>query len=187
MSDRIYLIIIAVLVGYVIFLQQCQQPEIVEVPGEPVVTTDTLQLPPDTVRVPGPVQYVEIPVPAPSDSTEDGVRTYRQPYSDAWMTATFEAKVRGTLLDWNFEYVPITRQITKPSYIIRNTITPVHFTRGSEPVGTNLLLGAGLKGNLMEQSFELKAGIDRKDYIYLGEYDPMLKKYGFTIIRKFSF
>lgn len=187
MKDRTYLIIIVVLLGYIVFIQQCATPDVIEVPGEPVVTTDTLYLPSDTVIVEGPTQYVNIPIPVPYDSS-GGVRSYRQPYADAWISGTFYAQVKGTLLDWNLEYTPFQRVINETVYVVRNTVTPIRIQPlPGQRGGTNLLLGAGLSGNIDQQSIQINAGIDRGKYIYLADYDPMLKKYGFTIIRKFSF
>ena len=186
MDSKIYLGVIVLLLGYIMFLQQCRSPEVITEPGErvTVVHRDTVQLPPDTVFVEGPTQIIQIPVPEPT--VEDTIRTYRQPYRDQFLSAYFQVRTSGYLVDWEFEYTPRVPHIRQKEIQIINRFTTVPTIVRARP-GTNLLLGTEFSGNMDQQSVSGLTGIDRRSYIYMVRYDPFQKEVGLSVVRKFGF
>lgn len=189
------------LVGYIIFLQQCSSPEVIREKGEVEVHRDTITVvQTDTVWMEGPTQVIEVPVPAPTLVRESSpsfenrsepcqqLRDYSQPFTNSYASGTMYARTRGWLESWRLELVPRVRQIdnTKKEYINKVVSVPTYY-QDSGPGSTELLLGAGLEGNLEQQSIVGTAGISRRQYNYQYQYDLFLKTHQFSIIRKFSF
>lgn len=190
-----YLLIIAVLVGYIIFLQQCRSPETPEpeVEQETVVHRDTVTVErTDTVWVEAPEQIISLEVPATPDTvyadsaSGDSLREYTRPFSNEYASGSLWAAVEGHLRDWELEFIPKVRQITRERQIRYNQVVsvPQYYTR---PSNTSLSLGVELSGNPNQQSVSALAGIRRNSYEYRYRYDPLLKHHGFSIARYFSF
>lgn len=103
--------------------------------------TVTVNLPVPTATPTGETAYVPRAQPSPGDSTETeetektsdpgmvevAVNDYTETYQDSLITATFNARVAGEMLSWNFEYElifpTITRTITE-TVTITNTVQP---------------------------------------------------------------
>jgi hypothetical protein len=182
MNDKFYLIVIVLLLGYIIFLQQCRTPE----PGEPVVEVrvDTLWADADTVYVQADTQYVEIPVPVPTIE-DDSVSVYRQSYNDNFLSAYLIARVHGRLLGWQMEYVPRMAHITRTQLITNTTtITTPYYQRRFLPE-RNWRLLVGVEGYAPEPGASVLGGFSRNDYVYLYRYDLFHSTHGFSIIRQF--
>jgi hypothetical protein len=122
-NGALILLVIAVL--YIIFLRECKKPEPCPPVGQvlvsqktwdsiqiianmpPVTIIDTFYLKGDTVWVSSPLP---VPVPDPEDST---INNYSDSLVNENINVWIDFRLRGTLLDRNWHYIPIITEITK--------------------------------------------------------------------------
>ena len=151
--------IIAVLLGYIIFLHSCQIPTI----EEKVVTTerhyetiiDSLgeeltywkEVDPIIVR-----DTIPIPVPTPVEREGETLNEYSSAYSDSVISARWIQQIAGELKSQEFEYFIKRQQITERTrHITRNIVTEreTTITKTLQPKGY-LSVGA-FGGSINEQ------------------------------------
>jgi hypothetical protein len=182
MNSKLYLIVIVLLMGYIIFLHQCRTPE----PGQPTVElrTDTLWLPADTVYAEADTQYIRIPVPVPSVE-DDSVSVYRQSFSDNFLSGYIMARVHGSLLDWDLEYVPRIGYITRTQIVTNTTTVTIPYYQRRFLSERNWRVLAGLEGYAPDPGISVLGGVAVGNNIYLYRYDLFHSSHGFSIIRQF--
>jgi len=184
-ADNLPWILVVLLLVWAAYTEFVRKPHIVHGPGEVVVdvVTDTLWMPADTIRVPGPIQHVEIEVPVPVIEN-DTVFVYTQKYEDRFLSATFSARTTGQLLSWDFTYRPFIPHITLRTTVreTRTVLVPQYYQH-SQRYRTELLLGLG--GSL--DGVEAVGGISRNRYQYQYGYNPIDNTHRITVLRKFSF
>lgn len=153
MKDKLNLSLILLLLGYVLFLEHCKRPGVINRDYLPKVDTiiqiDTIMPPPVVIKlspkpVPPPViVYVDssknIVATSEIDSTKHQVaKLYKDSLEDENLTLYYDAVVHGELLQSKFDYkLKVPKQITKTLTINKPYVVPTHqvFLTGS--VGTD--------------------------------------------------
>lgn len=165
-------IIIAVLLGYVIFLQQCNTHTCPD-PNENTVTREITKTVIDTIPFNYPVAVKVRPeIPEPQivyiDSTRS-FKSYNKEFEDSLIKGNMFTEIEdGGLVNWGFDYKPkfpkyITKEVT-----ITNTI---------EAKKHNLLfLTASIGGNTNQFYTDFGLSLyQKKGYLYGASYDPVNK------------
>lgn len=179
-SGILILVIIGVL--YLIFLRECKKTEPCPPDGKvlidqsiwdsiliianmpPVTVIDTFYLKGDTVYITSPLP---VPVPDPEDST---INNYADSLVNDKINVWYDFRLRGTLLDRQWKYIPITTQIVKETtnYVPKIVDNPI-------PVSQRGLYLSGLIGG-NEQSFLFGGSLDlitKKDNLYGLQYQRL--------------
>lgn len=179
-SGILILVIIGVL--YLIFLRECKKTEPCPPDGKvlidqsiwdsiliianmpPVTVIDTFYLKGDTVYI---ISPLPVPVPDPEDST---INNYADSLVNDKINVWYDFRLRGTLLDRQWKYIPITTQIVKETtnYVPKIVDNPI-------PVSQRGLYLSGLIGG-NEQSFLFGGSLDlitKKDNLYGLQYQRL--------------
>lgn len=122
--------IIAILLGYIIFLHSCHLPDI----EQSIETTtkkhtevvDSLgkeisywkSIPADTIR-----DTVDVPVPTPVYVDGDTLNEYTSAYSDSLISARWTQQIAGELKNQEFEYFLKRQQVTELTKYRTKTVT----------------------------------------------------------------
>lgn len=181
-------IIIAALLGYIMFLQQCRGQEVVIKEGKTMVHTDTIFVTEtDTVYRTLPADTVRLVVREPVE-VSDSLRTYRDTFGDRMLTGEVWVRTSGFLDDWGLTYLLREREIrTLDREIeIRTVTVPQYLRREDTAPRLQLLAGAGLSGHREAQSFAVMAGFGRGRYQYQYRYDPLRGEHGVSVVRVFG-
>lgn len=176
MNFKIEHIIILILIGYILFLQQCTEPKKIYIKDSQKEITKEVYIDTILFNYPVPVEY-KIPIKEPIASTIDPIDSsiinkYELPIEDSLLTGKVSTMVDGTLLDMNFTYTP-----KFPKYINKETI----ITEKLKPKNMLFITG-GLEGG--KTFFSPKLGLSlyqKKGYLYSATYDPINKLYGVGI------
>lgn len=179
-------ILVILLLGWIVYAEFIRGPATIIKPGETEVTVirDTIRTPADTIRVPGPVQYVEIPVPEPVMES-DTVYLYVQEYEDSFLSATFRARTTGRLLSWDLTYRPFIHRVEISTTLLETrVITVPQYYHYRPETRTELLLGGGATSL---GGIELAAGVSRGRYQYQYGYSVLDGGHRISMLRKFSF
>lgn len=148
MTDRLFQILMLLLIALSCFTLGWQCHRSYEPPGYErqtevrshtdttfVTHVDTLHISVwDTLRV-----HVPVPAPVAADTADPQVHTYNQAFNDSLLTGRLQARVRGKLLSWHFDYVPLfPRYITRTDtvFIDRQTTVTERLTPRERPVLT---------------------------------------------------
>lgn len=170
-------IVIAILITYVIFLQQCSNHKCPN-PSENTITSTITKTVYDTIpfNYPNPITIKpEIPKPQivylPSDTNHaNPLNFYTKEFEDSLLKGTLFSEVDGELLEWKFDYTPKFPKYIDKTVTITNTVTAKK---------RNLLFITGSVGG-NASAFYTDFGLSlyqKKGYLYGLSYDPINRIY----------
>ena len=109
----------------------------------------------DTVYIKGPVRIITKEVPVPIE-IKDSIKTFKDSVKNESIDVSYTYKIKGSLLSTQWEYTPITREVTE---IRKEYIPKIVDNIVNVPVPKNGLYLNGIMGGNMN-SFLFGAGLD---------------------------
>ena len=192
-------LVIAGLLLYILFLQECSGHRNQIDGGETIIdtlkhTTDTIRIShTDTITLPAETHYVTTHINTPTilrdtvyilgERVIDSTHLYTNAYEDSLLSGTISTEVDGTLVAVGFTYIP-----KFPKYIIKIDTITINNTTVIEKKRTKFYIGMELGGN--NNTFNISPVVDiqtKKGYMYGYRYGLVDKTHNIRFSKTLSF